>query len=226
MKSHLNCLIIVFSILFSCQENEEPRGIEETFWVYSYLIPNISTTPITSQGLIITYGEEFDLDRSKWEIIPHEIEGYIFKPTYFQKVLVLKTEDLSSGKIQRKLIRVLKEEKDYFDIFNGSWKVKKFMGEDLPNEDFPEGQSVGLFGLPRMAISSDGCNQVSLEIKKISENRILSFGKMTMTLILCYPEDTKIAPFPGFGYNFRREGNTLTFYSETEGEIAVWEKVN
>lgn len=113
MKAIRYFLLSLFFSLVSCVDKEEVNpGIEETFWIYSYIIPNISTTSKPSQGLIITYGEEFDFDRSKWEIIPFEIEGYVFKPTYFQKVLVLKTEDLSSGKIQRKLIRVLQEEKD------------------------------------------------------------------------------------------------------------------
>lgn len=218
-------LLIIFSF-FSCSDKEEVNpGIEETFWIYSYLIPTLSTTSLHSPGLIITFGEEFDFDRSKWEIIPLEIEGYVFKPTYFQKVLVLKTEDLSSGKIQRKLIRVLQEEKDYFDLFNGSWKVKKFMGIDLPNDDFPEGQSVGLFGLLRMAVSSDGCNQITLEIKNVGQNKILTFGSMTSTAKACVGE-LQILPFPGLSKNFKREENTLTFYSDTEGEIAVWEKLN
>lgn len=99
------------------------------------------------------------------------------------------------------------------------------MGKDLPNEDFPEGQSVGLFGLLRMAVSSDGCNQITLEIKNVGQNEILTFGSMTSTLKACVGE-LQIPPFPGLSQNFKREENTLTFYSDTEGEIAVWEKVN
>lgn len=226
MKPRLICLIFLFLTLFSCQENEEPKGVEETFWVYSYSIPITQGSPPSNPNLIISRGEEFNFDRSTWELIPLEIEGFIFKPTIFQKLLVSKLEDPKTSKIKRKLIQVLSEEKDYFENLEGSWKVRKFLGRDLPNDDFPDGQSVGLFGLPRMAVSSDGCNQVNLEINKIAQNRILSVGNMNMTLILCYPEDAKIAPFPGFGYNFRREGNILTFYSDTEGEIAVWEKMN
>lgn len=213
-------------MLFSCQENEEPEGIEETFWVHSYIFPTTPGSPNSKSELIISRGEESNFDWSTWEFIPFEIEGFIFKPTYFQKLLVSKLEDPKTGVIRRKLIRVLAEEKDFFEPLEGSWKVRKFLGRDLPNDDFPEGQSVGLFGLLRIAVSSDGCNQVNLKINKIAQNKILSVELMPMTLLLCSPEHPKIAPFPGLTYNFKREENTLTFYSDTEGEIAVWEKIN
>ncbi|MFN4000168.1 META domain-containing protein [Algoriphagus sp.] len=159
------------------------------------------------------------------ERIPLEIEGFTFKPTFIQKILVRKIENTTTGEIRRKLIRVLAEEKDYYELIEGGWKVKKYMGEDLPNENFPKGQSVGILPGIRMAGSSDGCNHITLEIQKVGPDKILSFGTTISTQIAC-PNVLLIPAFPGITRNFKREGNVLTFYSENEGEVAVWEKLN
>lgn len=217
-------LILLFGTLFSCQENEEPQGVEETFWVYSYTVPCESTSNKPSQCLGISYAAEFDYNFSSLEIMPLEIEGFTLKPTFIQKVLVRKIENTTTGEITRKLIQVLAEEKDYYELIEGGWKVKKYLGEDLPNDKFPKGQSVSILpGAIRLATSSDGCNQITIQIQKVEPYKILSIIPISLTLINCSGQ-LLISPFPGLGANFKREGNTLTFYSDTGDEIAVWEK--
>lgn len=113
MKSRYFILTIII-LFFSCKENEEPQGVEETFWVYSYPVPCILPSNEPSTCLGISYAEEFDFKLAALERIPFEIEGYTFKPTYIQQVLVSKIENATTGEIKRKLIRVLAEEKDYY----------------------------------------------------------------------------------------------------------------
>jgi len=226
MKPSLWNLLPIIFLLISCQENEEPEGVEETFWVYSYTVPCQSTSNKPSSCLGISYAPEFDYNWLSLERIPLEIEGFTFKETFSQRIMVSKMENPTTGEVRRKLIRVLAEEKDFYELIEGGWKVKKYMGEDLPIERFPKGQSLSIGGRGiRIALSSDGCNSFNLWIRKVGPDKILSFGPLSTTLIACHGE-LLIIPFPGFGRNFKREGNTLTFYSDTEGEVAVWEKIN
>ncbi|MDO8965239.1 hypothetical protein [Algoriphagus sp.] len=217
-------ILIGLIFFFSCSENEEPQGVEETFWVYSYPVQCDHSSNIPSPCLGISYAEEFDFNWPALERIPFEIEGFTFKPTFIQKILVRKIENTTTGDIKRKLIQVLAEEKDNYDLIEGGWKVQIFMGEGLPNEKFPKGQSVSILPGIRMAVSTDGCNQLILEIRKVGPNKILSFGSLTSTAKGCFNE-LQYPPFPGIGAIFKREGNVLTFYSEEKVEIAVWEKL-
>lgn len=224
MKVSIWNLLLVLFFLSSCSENEEPQGVEETFWVYSYPVQCDHSSNIPSPCLGISYAEEFDFNWPALERIPFEIEGFTFKPTFIQKILVRKIENTTTGEIKRKFIRVLAEEKDFYHLIEGSWKVQKYMGKDLPNENFPKGQSVSILLGIRMAVSTDGCNQLILEIRKVGPNKILSFGSLTSTAKGCINE-LHYPPFPGIGAIFKREGNVLTFYSDTKEEIAVWEKL-
>lgn len=227
MKVSIWNLLLVLFFLSSCSENDEPQGIEETFWVYSYPINSMPGSIPVFSDFAISHEEEFNFDRSTWELIPQEIEGFIFKPTYLQRLLVSKKEDWNTGKVERKLVRVLAEEKDHYDLLEGTWKVIKYEGSDLPNENFPKGQSVFILpGIFRIAGSSDGCNNITLEIQKVGPNKVLSFGTKMMTQKACLPDWHDTLPYPGLSNNFKREGNVLTFYSDTEGEVAVWEKLN
>lgn len=216
--------LLTYLIACSDYEKMEP-SIEETFWVYSYTLPCNTSSTITNPCLAITGSEQLDFNLSELEKIPNEIEGFTFKPHYFQRIQVLTKENRKTGEINRKLIRVLEEEKDFYELLEGSWKVKKFMGEDLPNENFPNGQSVSILPSIRLAISTDACNSISLEIQKVEENRIVSFGSARSTLIGC-PSKSLILPFPGLSHSFKRAGNVLTFYNESEEELAVLEKMN
>lgn len=211
-------------ILISCQE-ELPIGEAETFWVYSYPVPCENSTTQFIPCLGISRAEVFDFNWFSLERIPFEMEGFTFSPYYFQKLEVLKKIDPKSGEIKRKLIRVLAEEKDHYEQLEGGWRVKRYLDEDLPNPSFPNGQSVNILPGIRMAVSTDGCNQLILEIRKVGPNKILSFGSLTSTARGCFNE-LHYPPFPGIGANFKREGNVLTFYSDTEEEVAVWEKLN
>jgi hypothetical protein len=227
MKVSVWNLLPVLFFISSCSENEEPQSIEETFWVYSYPINSMPGFIPVFSNFAISHEEEFNFDRSTWEFIPQEIEGFTFKPTYLQRLLVLKKEASNTGKVERKLIKVLEEEKDYYDLIEGTWKVIKYEGSDLPNKNFPIGQSVFILpGILRIAGSSDGCNNLTLEIQKVGPHKIFSFGSKIMTQRACLPDWHNTLPFPGLNNNFKREGNTLTFSSETEGEVAVWEKLN
>lgn len=218
--------ISLLAFLIACSDYEEMGpSIEETFWVYSYTLPCYTSSNIANPCLAITGSEQFDFNLSELEKIPNEIEGFTFKPNYFQRIQVLKRENLKTKEIKRKLIRVLDEEKDFYELLEGGWKVKKYMGENLPNENFPNGQSVSILPGMRLAISTDGCNSISLEIQKVEENRIISFGSARSTLIGC-PSKSLFPPFPGLSHSFKRAGNVLTFYNETEEEGAVWEKLN
>ncbi len=220
-----NFILAIIFFFSSCQENEEPRGIEETFWVYSYPVPcdHTGTTQTTCLG--ISTADEFDFNWLTLERIPFEIEGFTFKPYFIQKLEVLKIEDEESGETRRKLIRILAEERDYYELLEGGWNVKKYLGEELPNPSFPNGQTVSVLRGIRMAVSTDGCNQITLEIRKVGPNQILSFGSLTSTARGCFNE-LHYPPFPGLGANFKREGNTLTFFSKECEEVAIWEKIN
>ncbi len=216
--------LLVICTLFSCVE-EEPFGQLETFWIYSYPVPCDHTGTTQTVCLGISRANEFDFDWEKLERIPLEIEGFTFKPFYIQKIQIQRFKNLNTQKITTKLIRVLEEERDYYDLLEGSWRVKRYQGEDLPNPDFPKGQTVSILAGIRLAGSTDGCNSKILQIKKVGPDRILSFGSARSTAIACNPQEW-INPFPGLSKNFKREGNILTFFSEEEGEVAIWEKIN
>lgn len=226
MKVSIWNLLLVLFFLSSCSEKEEPQGVEETFWVYSYPVQCDHSSNIPSPCLGISYAEEFDFNWPALERIPFEIEGFTFKPTFIQKILVRKIENTTTGEIKRKFIRVLAEEMDFYHLIEGSWKVQKYMGKDLPNENFPKGQSVDILpGFIRWAASSDGCNQIIIQLQKIGPNKILSTTPVSITLKACHGE-LLFPAFPGLSRNFKREGNVLTFYSDNEEEVAVWEKLN
>ncbi|MBC6369083.1 hypothetical protein [Algoriphagus sp. AK58] len=213
-----------FFLLLACSEEEKPKGESEVFWVYSYTFPCDPNSTAAAPCLGITYSEELDFDVTTFEWIPSKIEGYTFKPNYIQKLQVLKFEDSKTREIKRKLVRVIEEERDYYDLLEGSWKVKRYKGEDLPNPSFPNGQSVGIIPGIRFALSTDGCNQIEVQLKKIEQNKILSTGYLRTTAMDCGGRKLVI-PFP-WTRNFKREGNLLIFYDDSVGEYAIWEKMN
>ncbi|MFL0684261.1 MAG: hypothetical protein ACJLTB_13725 [Algoriphagus aquaeductus] len=225
MKENAYLLLIIFVLTVSCQGLEEPFGELETFWVYSYPIPCDPTGTTQTTCLGISRSDEFDFNWSVLERIPLEIEGFTFKPFYFQKIQVQRFKNINSKKITTKLVRILEEERDYYDLLEGNWKVKRYLGEDLPNQSFPNGQQVNFLLGIRMALSSDGCNSISLPIKKVGPNRIISFGNAMSTAKAC-PPSWWIKPYPGIQEIFKREGNLLIFHNDLGGEVAVWEKIN
>lgn len=225
MKKNAYLLLIIFVLTVSCQGLEEPFGEMETFWVYSYPIPCDPTGTTQTTCLGISRSDEFDFNWSFLERIPLEIEGFTFKPFYFQKIQVQRFKNINSKKITTKLVRILEEERDYYDLLEGNWKVKRYLGEDLPNPSFPNGQHVNFLLGIRMALSSDGCNSISLPIKKVGPNRIISFGNAMSTAKAC-PPSWWIKPYPGIKEIFKRKGNLLIFHNDLGGEVAVWEKIN
>ncbi|TNF44984.1 MAG: hypothetical protein EP311_00145 [Cytophagales bacterium] len=219
-------IFIISALLFTCQEKEEPQilGEEEIFWVYSHSLPCPPDFGTESPCLLITKKQDFDYSILGDEVIPDQIEGFTFKPYFIQKLKVLKLKDVKSGEMTRKLVEILEEKKDYLELLEGGWKVKRYNGEDLPNPSFPNGQTVGISSFIRIAYSTDGCNNITLQIKEVGPNKILSVGFMTSTLKACHGEQ-QIIPFP-WTRNFKREGNILTFSNEEGEEVAIWEKLN
>lgn len=231
-------------------EQEEITIEEEIFWVYSYSFNAYDNqlpcdTPDNRHAfcLGISFNEEFDYDISTLAWISPEIEGYTRKSNFIQKLHVIKTEDSKSGQIKRKLVQVLEEERDYIDLlggdlnftvgsnstggwnYTGGWNVIRYQNEDLPNPSFPNGKIISIHPSTRKAISTDGCNSITLEIKKVGSNQIISFGNLISTLIAC-PDVQKEIPFPGLFNQFKREGDSLFFYNDSGEEVAVWRKVN
>lgn len=225
MKKNAYLLLIIFVLTVSCQGLEEPFGELETFWVYSYPIPCDPTGTTQTTCLGISRSDEFDFNWSVLERIPLEIEGFTFKPFYLQKIQVQRFKNINSKKITTKLVRILEEERDYYDLLEGNWKVKRYLGEDLPNPSFPDGQTVMFLQGVRIAGSSDGCNGYSMLINKVSPNKIISYGNPWSTQRAC-PGKQFIIPYPGITERFKREGNLLIFHNDLGGEVAVWEKIN
>lgn len=227
MKSYF-WLIISFVLLFhfSCVKNEEPKGIEETFWVYSYLVPCDGTLNGIATCFRISNIEEWDKPFFyNSQIVDWVIDGFVFKPNYIQRLQVRKYLDPKSGEFKRKLVKVITEERDYFDLVEGGWKVNRYMGKDLPNSSFPNGQKVNFMPISRLVSSFDGCYKMTYAIQEVYPNKIPTIGFLIWPNIGC-PSSPQNIPFPGMENNFKREGNILTFFSEADGEIAVWEKVN
>ena len=221
--------ILTVFLIFSCTDEFENPGTEETFWVYSYPIPcdyPSNSTSLPKPCLGITYQEEFDFELRTLIRIPFEIEGYTFKPYHIQKVKVQKTTEFKTGEEKRKLLEILEEERDYIDVLEGGWKVVRHLGEDLPNANYPDGHGVVIAPMIRSAVSSDGCNQISLEIRQVEMDKIISYKPGMVTLKACPPDWIKLLPFPGLNSKFKREGNILTFFSDEDEEVAIWEKIN
>ncbi|TNF44983.1 MAG: hypothetical protein EP311_00140 [Cytophagales bacterium] len=214
-------------LLYSCLRIEEPKEIseEETFWVYGYPIVSRPGAMPTTSKYAISWGEELNYDYSTWALIPMQIEGFSLKPHFFQKLKVEKTTEIKTGEMIRKLIQVLEEEKDNFELIEGVWRVNRYKNEDLPNLNFPDGQIIIIHSFPRVAFSTDGCNQIELPIKKVGPDQIDSFGIALSTQIACSFQQI-VPAYPGLTHKFKREGKMLTFYSQEEGEISVWKKLD
>lgn len=210
--------------MISCGENEKPAGEEEIFWIHSYPILCNLNLPNSNLCLGISRTAEPEFDFTALERIPAEIEGFTLKPYTVQQIKVLKITQTNQEEPVRKLIEILAEEKDYYELLEGTWEVKSHLGESLPNANFPDGQTVYLSPpIKRTANSTDGCNSISLEIRKVGPDQIQSFGGMMTTAMACI-DKTPISPFPGLGNKFKREGNTLTFYTDKPGEETIWVK--
>lgn len=208
-------IVFLISIIFSsCIEKERPDK-EEIFWVYSYQLPCDQWPHKNSTCFYVSYTEEFDYNVSNLTLIPGEIEDHTFKRKFIQKLNVIKTEDSKSGEIQRKLIQVLQEERDYIDLLDGGWQVIRFQNEDLPKPGFSNYQIVKIESSTRTAVTSDGTFSSVLKLKKVDDNQIISFGENAESLI----------DFPGLSHRFKREENFLFFYNESNEEIAVWKKI-
>lgn len=221
-------VLLFFSLIFiSCLKIEEPPQIEEEeiFWVYSYpIISRPGASPVFS-NFAISRNNAMNYDFSAWEQIPMHIEGFSLKTHFFQKLKVVKTTEIKTGEITRKLIQVLEEEKDNFELIEGVWRVIRYKNEDLPNSNFPNGQVILIHSFPRVAFSSDGCNQIQLPIKKVAPDQIDSFGIALSTQIACSFQQI-VPAYPGLTHKFKREGNILTFSNEEREEVAIWEKIN
>lgn len=219
-------LLISFVLLFhfSCAKNEEigPYTLED-IWIYGFSVPCHPSTSSSKNCFVISQVEPFDFFLKSFEKIPNDIVGFDFLPGHTYKLRILRSQNLYGTLVERRLVKVISQERDYFDLLVGNWKVKRFKTNLFPFEVKLEGRAIGFHEFPRMILTSDGCNQVGILIGKVGSDKILEFESLPRTLLPCAPQ---IAPTIGISKNFKREGNDLIFFDEFEGELMVLEKVN
>lgn len=215
-------LISVF-IFFSCTEEFENPGTEETLWVYSY--PSFFKPELS---LIVSEDEELNYILENWKKIPFTIQGFTHKQNYFQKIKVLKTENSETGEVTRKLIEILDEKEDYFYLINGNWELINYLGKSIPNNEFQFRPGFSFSPTFRMAVSPLTCGNATFRINEVKFDQV-SFDVLSIYIFakVCFEHEKAPPPFAGMGpgSKFRVEGDKLYFYNESYGEIAIWQRI-
>lgn len=176
---------------------------------------------------MVSEDEELTYIFENWKRIPFTIQGFTHKQNFFQKIRVIKTENSEAGEVTRKLIEILEEKEDFFYLFEGKWEVKKYLGKDIPNQEYPNSSIFTFYPIGRIGVSPFKCGQLALRIKEVNADNLSHEVYDYNFYPLVCPDLPKVLPaFTGmvFEGTFKSEGNKLYFFNKAKEEIAVWQR--
>lgn len=218
----------------SCQDGkraEKKTDIDKdtaTYWVNS-LKKECTAGAGKMHCLMISKNE--NLENASWEFFYAPIEGFSFKPGYFQQIKVKETQlgpknvPADASSIKYRLIETLKEQKDERFGLNDIWVVEKIKETLLAERaEHPRLE----INLSKMKVyGTDGCNEFMGDITKFTAEKI-SFGKIGLTRKMCADMKTTSAFNKAFRSvkSFQRENLSLKLYDAEGGEVLQLKKVD
>jgi heat shock protein HslJ len=222
MKLYLKFTILLAAILLqSCSTNK-------VFWVNSYK-SNCTSGAGNTQCLLIN--ENSNIENPEWKNFYSNIEGFNFKPGYFQKIKVkvttLKKENVpaDASSLTYKLIDVQEELKDNRFQLNDIWVVTAINGKTIAQtSNLPQLE----INISKMQIlGNDACNNFNGEIKQLTSTDIL-IGNLASTRKIC-GDMTITNAFNTALQNtskYSLKGLNLFFYNNEGNETLVLKKVD
>jgi hypothetical protein len=182
-------ILFLFSILFSCNKNEETPFEIERFWVYGLMI-SCNSDPSSKLCYLISRTDTHE--SAKWELLEYPIKGFELESGYFfhLEVKVTKVPGLKPSSpqiITYTLFKSLSKIKDEAFKLGGVWKL-----HDLPQfeeikliSEFPK--FVLFIPQNRWLSTLYACNSGYLNVGNITEDKINFLGG-PFTLKICFPD--------------------------------------
>jgi heat shock protein HslJ len=222
-------------LLFACgnkmQKTETSDTSIERYWVNSSKADCIGVGPMTCLQI-----QKTDSMTGDWENFYSNIQGFEYQPGYLYRIEVKVRElppnevpaDASSRKYE--LVKILEKMPDPKLKLIDIWALKAIQGESVEGEKWvgPNKQPYIEFTHDlKKFMGTDGCNQISGKITRISEDKI-EFGPVIQTKMAC--PDMRIPNLfheqLGRVDTWTREGLDLIFMDKNKNEILRFKKVD
>lgn len=200
----------------------------KTFWVNSSK-SECSAGAGNMQCLLISNSESYK--NAHWENFYTNIEGFNFKPGYFQKIKVKVIElnksevPADASSLKYSLIKVIEDIKDNRFGINDIWVTRSINGKKLEmNNNLPQLE----INVAKMQVNgSDGCNNYTGGIIRLTENEI-SFGNMASTRKMCLDMANPDAYYKALSItsNYSLNGTNLIFLNKEGNQTLELMKVD
>lgn len=229
--------LLILSFMFTANSCREGKKTEKktdsdkdtaTYWVNSF---KKECTAGAGKMHCLMISKNENLADASWEFFYAPIEGFSFKPGYFQQIKVEETQlDLKDvpadgSSIKYRLIETLKEQKDGCFGVNDIWVVEKIEETSLAEKAKHPRLEINLSKMK--VYGSDGCNEYSGDITKFTADKI-SFGEIGLTRKMCADMKTPAAFNKAFRSvkSFQRKNLSLRLYDGEGKEVLQLKKVD
>jgi len=222
LLARIPILLIIIS-LTACNSQKT-----NTFWVNSYK-RDCDAGAGKMQCLLISRNDT--LENAKWTYFYSTIEGFEFKPGYFQKIEVNETKlnekdvPADASSIKYSLINVLEEVKDESLKLNDIWVPTKINRIEITSK---EQLPILEIHISKMQIlGTDGCNNFNGKINQLTATKI-SFGPISSTRKMCQ----NMAISNSFNkalsktVHYKNEGLNLYFFDDSGNETIAFKKID
>jgi len=172
-KTILYMMLLLFTTMFtSCSWKNK-----KTIWVSGF---HTQCTNLGQNNKCLMINFKNDFSSSNWQKLTSDIDGFKFKESIMQKILV---EELPYTKF--KLLQVIESKTDFRASLMGPWKIINVLDEpiNLATDDL----TLNL-NFHNMSVSgNDGCNQYNAKISSYDEDNII-FSRLKTTSKMCLYE--------------------------------------
>ncbi|PVX52111.1 heat shock protein HslJ [Balneicella halophila] len=211
-------IVSLLFLIVACTPEEKT----ETFWVNSY-----KTTVDNDDNYQLLVSESDNLEDANWDKFENSIEGFTFKPGYFQKIEV-KVEDVEGQETKKYTLKdVLEEKLDMRYRLNDTWVVVAIDGKDVEKKEDQELPQLEMNLSKGQVSGTDGCNRIFGQITEIKENTI-KFDKMGSTRMACPDMETPDAFMSAFAKvkQYKLNDLELVLLDENNNEVLKFKKVD
>jgi len=216
-------LLILLLMLSSCSTNKN-----SIYWVNSLKSPCDSGAG-KMQCLLITKNDTFE--NANWNYFYSPIEGFNFKPGYFQKIEVKEThmdkdKVIADGSsIHYSLIKILEEVKDERFGINDIWVVEKINRNAITgNSNLPQ---LEIHLAKMQVLGNDGCNNYNGAIEELTATKI-KIGDLLSTRKMC-PNMEMVNQYNKAltkTISYKKEGLKLFFFDNKGNETLAFKKID
>lgn len=199
-----------------------------TFWVNSYK-RDCDAGVGKMQCLLISKNDT--LENAKWTYFYSTIEGFEFKPGYFQKIEVKETildkkeVPADASTIEYSLIKILEEVKDMSLKLNDIWVPTKINRVEITSKEQLPMLEIHISKM--QILGTDGCNNFNGGINELTATKI-SFGPIASTRKMC--QNMEVSDSFNIALSktthYKNQGLNLYFFDDSGNETIAFKKID